>query len=53
MPATLTSVLPPNSMVSASLATLVPQKVPDLPEEAKPEEGKDDSAGKDDRVTEA
>jgi hypothetical protein len=45
---TLASVLPPDSTVSASPATLVPPEAPDLPEEAKPEEEKDDLATKED-----
>ena len=53
MPETSASVLPPDSMVSASPATLVPQKVPDLPEEAKPKEGKHDSTAKDNPTTRA
>ena len=47
------SVLPPNSMVLASMAISGPSEAPDLPEEAKPGEGKDDSTVKDDLVTEA
>jgi hypothetical protein len=43
---TSTSVLPLNSMVFASPATLVPPEASDLPEEAKLEEEKDDPAAK-------
>ena len=43
-PKTLASVLPPDSMVFASPATPVPLEAPNLPEEAKVEEEKDDLA---------
>ena len=46
------SILPPGSMVSASPTTPVPPEAPDLPEEAKPEEEKNDSAIGEDPVTE-
>ena len=45
------NILPPDSKVSASPATLVPPEAPDLPEEAKPEEEKDDKATKEDPMT--
>jgi hypothetical protein len=40
-------------MVFASPATLVPPEAPDLPEEAKPEEEKDDSVVREDPMTRA
>jgi hypothetical protein len=46
MPKTLVSILPLDSMVSASPVTPVPLEAPDLPEEAKPEEEKNDLATK-------
>ena len=51
MPETPDNVLPPDSKVSASPATLAPPEAPDLPEEAKPEEEKDDPAAREDPVT--
>jgi hypothetical protein len=50
---TSTNILLPDSMVLAPPATLVPQKVPDLPKEAKLGEGKENLAAKDDPATKA
>jgi hypothetical protein len=50
---TVANVLPPDSMVFASSATPVPLEAPDLPEEAKPKEEKDDSTIREDPVTRA
>jgi hypothetical protein len=50
MPETLTSILPPDSMVSASPTTPVPPEAPNLPKEAKPEE-KNDSITRGDPMT--
>lgn len=49
----MTSVLPPDSIVLALTATPVPLEAPNLPEEAKLGEGKDDSAVRDDLITDA
>jgi hypothetical protein len=46
-------VLPPDSTVFASPATSEPPEAPDLPEEAKPEEEKNDPVAKGDPVTRA
>jgi hypothetical protein len=51
MPEAPTSVLPLDSTVSASPTTPVPPKAPDLSEDAKPEEEKDNTAIKEDPVT--
>jgi hypothetical protein len=53
MPKTLASILPPDSMVFALPATLVSPEAPDLPEEAKPEEEKDDPVVREDPMTRA
>ena len=50
---TPSNVLPPDSTISISLATPVPPEAPDLLEEAKLEEEKDDPAAREDPVTKA
>ena len=51
MPETPTSILPFDSMVFALPTTWVPPEAPDLPEEAKLEEEKDDPTTKEDPMT--
>jgi len=50
-PETPASVLPPDSTISALSSTPVPPEAPNLPEEAKLEEKKDDLAAREDPVT--